>query len=138
MATIDLNIPEFRALYPSFTDIDDAIIQMQWDRLVVIYPNNTDLDCLPVSRKQVLYLYLAHSLFLYRKINEDGADMLYPTTSASVDKVSISSLPPPVKSMRDYWLSLSPYGLEVMALRSIYTGFQYFKGSNNARWRSIY
>lgn len=37
-------------------------------------------------------------------------------TSASIGAVSVSSLPPPVKGMWDWWLAQTPYGQQLLAL----------------------
>ena len=50
-------------------------------------------------------------------------------SSASVDKVSVTLTPPPVKSQWQWWLSLTPYGQELLALlRSKAAGGLYVGG----------
>ena len=40
-------------------------------------------------------------------------------TSASIGSVSVSSLPPPLKGMWDWWLGQTPYGMQLLALLNL-------------------
>ena len=134
MTQVVLNIEAFKAIYPAFANVGDAVIQNQWDILATYMPMSDEYDCESIPRQTLMYLLLAHSLYLLNQLETNGGSMVYPTTSASVDKVSVGSIPPPFRGMREYWLSLSPYGLEYMAIKKNYSIFLYAQRSQKNGW----
>ena len=56
-------------------------------------------------------LYVAHQAQLNKVVGT--------VTSSSVDSVSVSLLPPKIKDQFQFWLSSTPYGLELLGLLSV-------------------
>lgn len=117
MAEHTLDIASFRAQFPAFTNTPDAALQLQWDAAVV-YFGAYDGQLLYGDRLQrCLELLTAHLLQINVMLAAGGQT---PTvgvlTSATIDKVTVSNMPPPVKSEWGYWLSTTPYGMQLLAL----------------------
>lgn len=108
------NIAAFRAAFPAFASTviyPDATIQSAADSaLCFLSGHNCGCDT------QAWQLATAHLLQL--RANAASGTTGGLVTSASIDKVSVSVTPPPVTDGYSYWLSLSPYGLELLALLS--------------------
>lgn len=69
------------------------------------------------KEQQIRGVYLATAHQLYLNLNPDIASQ-GKVASASEGSVSASFTQPQYKNWLDYWLSLSPYGIELMALLS--------------------
>lgn len=67
---------------------------------------------------QAYYLMAAHLAYSFSNINT-GNDQSGPVTSATVDRVSVSMQPPPIKSQWQHWLAGSPYGQQLWAWLSL-------------------
>lgn len=110
----EFDIPAFRASFPAFASeviYPDPTIQSAADSaLCFLSSHNCGCDTLAWQ------LATAHLLQL--RANAASGTTGGLVTSASIDKVSVSVTPPPVTDGYSYWLSLSPYGLELMALLS--------------------
>lgn len=119
MSVIVLNIPDFRAAFPAFSDqgkYDDDRLEAYFTASSS-YISTTDYGSLcGDSRVRALYLMMAHLMDLAAQAaSGDPAGIV---TSASVDKVSITVQPAPAKTQWQWWLSLTPYGAELWALLS--------------------
>lgn len=112
-----LDITKFRELFPYFTDditYPDATITMNWETSS-LYISNEDYGWINgTQREHMLYLMTAHITALYDIINTGSNTLL--TTSSTIDKISVTTTPPVVKSQFQYWLSLTAYGLQLLAL----------------------
>lgn len=119
---IELDIPEFRQRFPAFAmdaAYPDLAIETQW-AMATLYASDTAYACLQDSQALVLQLYTAHLLALQAgpcagvgaAPGQGGI-----TTSASIDKVSVSMAQPPFgTSPWRYWLNLTPFGAQLLAL----------------------
>lgn len=67
-------------------------------------------------RLRAIYLLAAHMLFIQRQARVGGAPGV--VLSSTIDKVSVQNMAPPAKSMWSYWLSQSPYGVELQGMLS--------------------
>lgn len=117
-----LDVAQFRLLFPAFADetkFPDAMIAVWWD-LATEYITEYD-NCL-ISGKTLqfaLNLMAAHLAQTFTMIaNGSGTGTPGLVTSASEGSVSISMTPPPAKSAWQFWLSTTPYGLQLWALLS--------------------
>lgn len=114
---ITLNIATFRTLFPlyaSTTLYPDAIVTMNWDTST-LYISDTDYGILnDGARERAIYLMTAHLFFITGIINSGQIPSM--VSQSSIDKISVTLTPPPIKSQYQWWLSLSPYGQQLLAL----------------------
>jgi hypothetical protein len=129
MAAFDISA--FREAFPAFADdviYPDAMIQLYADASLC-YLSERSCGCDELNRQ----LLVAHLLTLNDRAltgNSSGGIV----TGASIDKVSVSVAPPPVTSSWGYWLSTTPYGLQLLALlRRCGAGGMYVGGTPERR-----
>jgi hypothetical protein len=109
-------------MFPAFADVTkfpDASIQMWWTMATVYI---TDYDNCLISGptlQAALNLMTAHLAQTFTMI-ASGAGTGTPglVTGATEGSVSISMTPPPAKNAWQFWLSSTPYGLQLWALLS--------------------
>jgi hypothetical protein len=116
-ALITFDIPAFRVSFPAFADptkYPDPTLQGYWDAATCYISDKNygwlNGDC----RARALNLMTAHLAALSTLINNGQ-----PTgvgQSATIGAVSVSMVPPPVKSGWQYWLASTPYGMQLWAL----------------------
>lgn len=138
MAEHTFDIPVFRQLYPAFANsvtFTDAYLTAQWTAATV-YLGKYD-GCLLAGDEMQLALNLmtAHLVQLNAMIAAGGVT---PTigvlTSATIDKVTVTNMPPPATSGWKYWLALTPYGMQLWALlQRASAGGVYIGGSSERR-----
>lgn len=114
------NVDRFRQFYPEFNNqvtYPDMWLQMQWD-IATDFMSPINLGLINgASRYHALNLLTAH-LAKRASIVAQG-DIPLIETSATVDKVSVTTLPPPVKDAFDWWLDGTTYGAEFLALLQV-------------------
>lgn len=115
-----LDIAAFRLAYPAFasdTKYSDALLNTYYATAGSFIPMN-DVWCglNGATLDLALQLITAHLLQLYTLAmrGQQGKIM----TASSIDKISISVQAPPIRGAWDYWLNLSPYGMQLLALLS--------------------
>lgn len=120
MSTITLDLAAFRALCPQFADttaFPDAAIQVQFD-LATGYVSPDSYGDMPVpARTSALYLMTAHLLALGVIIaqgNYTGQPGI--VVASRVGDVQVQLQPPPERGQWRYWLNLTPYGAQLIAL----------------------
>lgn len=117
--TIDVNA--FRSMFPVFastTKYPDAVIEMFYAVATEFIPpydvwcglNGSTLDL-------ALYCLTAHLLFEFNLQGRNQTGKVL--TGATIDKVTVAMLAPPVKNGWDFWLNQSPYGQQLLALLSV-------------------
>lgn len=104
------NVAKFKVLYSAFADIDDAEISIIAED-VFCYVGN----CKPECKEKLWMLATAHSLFLSKE-REKGNAPSGAITSASIGGVSIGFTQPRANDDMGHWFTLSPYGLQYLAL----------------------
>jgi hypothetical protein len=140
MTTIVFDPAAFRAnpLFAPFsnaTTYSDAILNA-WADAATGYISDQNGGCYVngISLKQqtqAINLMVAHLLSLSTQIgNKPGA----PKTpglkqAATIDKVSVTLTPPPVKNQWQWWLSLTPYGQQLLALLQLASVGGFFFGA---------
>lgn len=114
MNKITINPTVFRTLFPAFKKLNDETIELLYCG-VDGYISTTlgAIGLAPGLQKRGVYLAAAHLAYM-----QQNPDKFRLTTSASEGSVSASFATPPNNSVRDYWLSLSPYGLELLYILS--------------------
>lgn len=117
-----LDIANFRLLCPEFADetkYPDVLIQT-WFTVAGEYLGLEDYACgLNGTTLDLCLTWLTAHLMKSALIlsGHKGSPMVM--TSATIDKVTISTLPPPVRSAWDQWLATTPYGVNLWALLSM-------------------
>jgi len=119
MVTFDVAV--FRTNFKEYADIavyPDATLQTYFD-LSTLYLNNNDYGYLSPALSHALNLMTAHQL----KINDGivSGDNGLIANSTSVGGVSVTVTPPEDKNSFGYWLSTTPYGIQLKALLKTYS-----------------
>ena len=121
MATnpIVLDTAAFRLAYRQFanaTAFPDATLQMYFTSATnIISATWSSCDYLADNARQnALYLLTAHLADLFLKINAGEVPTFMK--SATIDKVSVSIEPPPNATQFQWWLSLTGYGQQLLAI----------------------
>ena len=127
-------VAEFRASFPEYADPalwPDAVIERVQRMALCYLPPGRGKRLSGAARALALDLMAAHLLFLEDAITRGkGGKAAGLVSGATVDKVSVSLTPPPVKNQFAWWLSLSPRGAELLALlRSRAAGGLYVGGT---------
>ena len=112
---ITVNPTTFRELFPKFKKLSDGAIENMYcgvGAYISTVPGAIGLtECL---QKRGVYLATAHIAFM-----AENPDKFRQVSSAREGSVSASFATPPTKDIRDYWLSLSPYGMELLTILSM-------------------
>lgn len=117
-----LDLAQFRTLFPVFADgtkYPDALIET-WYTVAGEYLGLCDYwNGLKGSTLDLALMQLTAHLMWSSVLLSGNKGAPLVMTSASIDKVSISTLPPPVRDGWDYWLNTTPYGQMLWALLSM-------------------
>jgi hypothetical protein len=116
-APYSFDVAAFRQKYPVFSNpltYPDATLQQYWDN-ATCYVENTDYlflrgDC----RVLALNLMTAHLAAIATLIPSGQISAL--VQGATIDKISVTLTPPPLKTQWQWWLSTTPYGQQLLAL----------------------
>lgn len=112
MSKITVSYDCFRTMFPaleSYSNDDIRVASMGAGSYIATEIGAIGLDF--ETQKRGVYLATAHIAYL-----RANPDKFRPLTSASEGSVSASFGLPPTKDMFQYYLSLTPYGLELMAI----------------------
>lgn len=112
---MDFPLATFRELYPEFADVsDEAVLSIAEQALCLIGEDGCGESC----GSSGWMLMVAHMLYLRAQASSGGSGG-GPLASATIDKVSVSfQASPENKNSYGYWLSTSPYGLQLLAMLS--------------------
>jgi len=135
MAVFDISA--FRSAFPAFaseTAYPDALITAQ-SEMGLCYINPEGMNCCGELAWQ---LVTAHLLYINAQIAGESSPQ-GQVSSASVGSVSVSITPPPTKGGFAYWLGMTPYGLQLVALlKKCSVGGAYIGGKpERAAFRSV-
>lgn len=114
---IAINLTTFRAMFPQFAAKLDDVITLQFDLATSYVSADTYGDMSEAARTNALYLMTAHLLALADIIatgNYSGRPGI--VTASSVGDVSVTLQPPPAGSQWRWWMNLTPYGAQLVAL----------------------
>lgn len=127
---VEIDIPAFRAGFPAFTNPTlwpDAYIQASFDTAVLFLGSWGFCHADDSRRRTALYLLTAHLLMTNGPaVAPAGSGQgVGAITSATIDKVTVQRQAPPVKGALAFFLSGTPYGVQLWALlkSSIAGGF---------------
>lgn len=115
---ITLDIPAFRVAFPQFanvTDFPDIRIQAQWDVGTGFVSADTYGDMSVAVRTYAIQLATAHLLTISVIVASGNSPGV--VTMSKVGDVTVQLAAPPFgTSQWRYWLSLTPYGAQLVAL----------------------
>lgn len=119
MAQHTLDLTAWRAAFPAFSDVTkypDATVQMWWV-MATAYINDYD-SCLISGTilQTALNLMTAHLAQSFTMIS--NGQVTAPVTGATEGSVAVTLQAPPSKNGWQFWLSTTPYGLQLWALLS--------------------
>lgn len=131
MAIVNLDITIFRAMYPEFSNVTDALLPFLFDQSTD-YLDNTDFSLVDdaVKRERLLYLLMAHLAYVkYGDAqNNGGSGMVGRISSASEGSVSVSA-DMNQGEFRYSWYTQSPYGMSFWQATKVYRMANYYPGS---------
>lgn len=131
MAIVTLDITRFRAMFPEYSNVGDALLPFLFDQ-ATDYLNNTDFSLVidSVKRERLPYLLMAHLAFLRYGDNKGngGSGMVGRISSASEGSVSVSSDIGPVE-FRYAWYTQSQHGMDYWQATKVYRMANYYPGS---------
>ena len=122
MAAITFDVAAFRASFPAFanaTTYPTPVLQGYFtDATFFVTPDPAVggmVGALTVEQQtRVLYLVTAHIAALAVLIAAGRTPQI--KTAGSIDKISVTLMPPPVKNQWQFWLNTTPYGSQALAL----------------------
>ena len=114
---LTLTVAAFRGLFPAYANVTtypDADVEMNLET-AQMYISGEDYGRLAgTSRERAIYLMTAHLFFLSDLIASGQTPGM--VSSSSIDKISVTLTPPPIKNQLHWWLGLSAYGQQLLAL----------------------
>lgn len=117
MATVTVTVAEFRQRFPIFSNTEkypDTVVQTMLDTAIIYVPNKTTCCKNEATVKEMICLMAAHLLAQNADTSSGGTGGVIQ--SASVGGVSVTKMAPPAKTSFSYWLSSTPYGLQLLAM----------------------
>ena len=120
MATITFDVVEFRLLFPSYAsevDYPTPLLQANWDIATCYISDQVGCYLSEACRKYALNLMTAHITAIGDIVN--GGGDLTVEDSSSIDKISVSVVPPSTPDAYKWWLASTPYGKSLSALLSV-------------------
>lgn len=128
-----ITVDDFRQAMTQFADeniYSDEMVELSIDRAHYYITG----DFCPRSwRGYALKLMTAHLLTISDRIMKGDASAGGRITSTSIDKISVSLDAPQSKNDFEYWLSLTPYGLELLSLLRSKAPAGIYSGGKNYR-----
>lgn len=114
---ITLDLATFRLLFPQFEDtaaFPDVKVSANFD-MATAYVSADEYGDMPVpARTQALNLMTAHLLALGVIITQGNQGGV--VVGATIDSVSVTLAPPPMRDQWRYWLNTTPYGAQLIGL----------------------
>ena len=146
---IDFNLPYFREAFPEFgnsTTYPDTMLQRYWD-WATYYITNVNAGPLynlyspppspPVgsppgfARTHAIDLMTAHLLLIH--VQAAAGEIPGIAQEATIDKVNVAIVPPPIPNQWQYWLQTTPYGQALLALLQVRSSGGFYVGGLGAQ-----
>ena len=113
-----IDLATFKAMFPEFAATADLVITAYFSAAGNYIGTDDVWDGLKdASLDFALQLMTAHLMKVGLSAGSGGQEGV--VTSSSVGDVSVSLLTPPVKDGWQFWLSSTPYGMQLWALLSV-------------------
>lgn len=121
------NDATFRAMFPEFGDTNQypaAVIEVWWGiACSFIQIPSSGCSMLSGAQQTAALNYMTAHLYILSLRAADAtspeADQGGVEISATIDKVSVSTMPPPADDMWSYWLAQTPKGQALQALLQV-------------------
>lgn len=131
MSVITFDVAAFRISFPAFandTTYPSAVLQGYWDTGICIVSDENYGWMQGACRTRALNLLTAHLAALADIIASGQTPGL--VNSATIDKVSVSLTPPPIRDQWDWWFSLTPYGQQFLVILQAKSVGGFYVGGN--------
>lgn len=128
------DVTAFRASYPQFastTTFPNLTLQAYYDTAGAYIANDNYGWLTEAQKGLALNLMTAHLAAL--SILIAGGETPGLVTSATIDKVTVTLEPPPVKTQFQWWLGLTPYGQQLLAILQVASVGGWFVGGSGTR-----
>jgi hypothetical protein len=104
--------------YASTAEYPEATLQAFWDSATCYMSDVGNFGVLQGScRQNGLNLMTAHLVYISNLIAR--GQVPYVLGAATIDKVQITAVPPPLKNQWGWWMSVSPYGQQLWAMLQV-------------------
>ena len=116
-ALVTLDVAEFREEFPAYADPAAFSDKLIGRHFVAACDHVSPRDAGPLKgdgRRRAIYLMTAHLIYLEQLILSGNTGGV--VSAASIDKVSVSLTPPPIKKQLDWWLNQSPHGQRLLVI----------------------
>lgn len=124
----------FIALFPAFsnpTTYPEATLQQYWNSAVNYVSDEAYCGVIKLEKRQyAINLMTAHLTYI-GDLTAAGT-VPYLMQNATIDKVTVGLTPPPLKNQWQWWLSVSPYGQQFLALMQANTAGGFYIGGSAA------
>jgi hypothetical protein len=132
---LTFNYSQFIALIPAYANSSqypEANLQAFWNSAINYLSDVGNFGSLQGdSRQYALNLMTAHLVYISNLIAAGTVPYLMQTST--IDKVSVGLTPPPLKNQFQWWLSVSPYGQQLLALLQINSVGGFYIGGSPQR-----
>ena len=118
-ALIEWDIGKFRLSFPAFASdstYPEPLLSAHWEAAICYVSPQDDGYLQGECRARALNLMTAHLMALADSVKAGQTPGM--VSAATIDKVTVTLTPPPIKSQWQWWLSLTPYGQQLLALLS--------------------
>jgi len=126
---INVTAEDFITKFPEFTGNEYIDIMLERSQNYIATLNEGLL--VDSARQLAIYLLTAHLTTIQNAISSGDTSGLIQA-SASIDKVSVSNVPPPVDES-NYWFFLTPYGQQLWMLFDFHFATPGFIGGSPIR-----
>lgn len=129
MSEVTFDVAAFRLAYPAFPDGPEYTDQMLegYFAMATCYVSPKQYGWMKgACRVQALNLMTAHLAALAALI-ASGSPPVF-VSSSTVDKVTVTLALPPMKDQFHYWLNLTPYGAQLLALLNVKSAGGWYVG----------
>ena len=130
MSVVVFDIDTFRAMFPEFSNVSDALLPYLFDQATDYLDNSNYSQVTDVTkRERLLYLLMAHLAYLrYGDNKGNGASGLVGRISSATEgSVSVSTDLGSVE-FRNAWYTQSQYGMEFWQATKIYRMAKFYPG----------
>jgi hypothetical protein len=121
-AIITFDVDVFRAQIPEMSNASaypDVMLQGYWD-VATSYISNVNYGYLRDDSRVVALNYMtAHLAKLFTIICANTNQTAGQVQSATIDKISVTMTPPPMKDQFQWWLGITSYGQMLLALLQV-------------------
>lgn len=133
------NYTLFQQQFPAYSNQNiypESLMQSYWDIATNYMSNIGNYGSLQGSMRQyALNLLVAHLTFLAGIIASGNGNSQIPSLmqTATIDKITVGLTPPPIPNQFQWWLNLTPYGQQLLALLQVNSVGGFYIGGSPQR-----